>query len=151
MSDIFDENEINNTLYSFDFSFLLNLLRIELLVIEQNFLSLKKYIYSIINLSTLPCFFFFFLICFMIELDLYDFRAIYRWITIKNLNVMQFDSQLDSNTPMGLLRGIKYGTESYHVLFKRLCRWLLLLDNCYIFDPILEKIINFQLVNFDRI
>lgn len=58
----------------------------------------------------------------MMELNLYDFRAIYRWITIKNLNAMQFDSHLDSNTPMGLLRGIKYGTESYHVLFKRLCR-----------------------------
>ncbi|VDN86330.1 unnamed protein product [Brugia pahangi] len=36
---------------------------------------------------------------------------------------MQFDSHLDSNTPMGLLRGIKYGTESYHVLFKRLCSY----------------------------
>ena len=50
-------------------------------------------------------------------------RAIYRWITIKNLNVMVFDNDLDSNTPMGLLRGIKYGTESYHVLFKRLCAY----------------------------
>ncbi|VDN20255.1 unnamed protein product [Gongylonema pulchrum] len=55
--------------------------------------------------------------------DIEKARAIYRWITIKNLNVMQFDSHLDRNTPMGLLRGIKYGTESYHVLFKRLCRW----------------------------
>ncbi|VDO40960.1 unnamed protein product [Onchocerca flexuosa] len=36
---------------------------------------------------------------------------------------MQFDNHLDSNTPMGLLRGIKYGTESYHVLFKRLCSY----------------------------
>lgn len=49
-------------------------------------------------------------------------RAIYRWITVKNLNVMVFDNDLDKDTPMGLLRGIKYGTESYHVLFKRLCR-----------------------------
>uniref|UniRef100_A0A914P7D5 Transglutaminase-like domain-containing protein n=1 Tax=Panagrolaimus davidi TaxID=227884 RepID=A0A914P7D5_9BILA len=48
-------------------------------------------------------------------------RAIYRWITVKNLNVLIFDNDLDANTPMGLLRGIKYGTESYHVLFKRLC------------------------------
>jgi hypothetical protein len=51
-------------------------------------------------------------------------RAIYRWITIKNLNLMQFDGRTDPNTPMGLLRGIKYGTESYHVLFKRLCRYV---------------------------
>ncbi|VDM40531.1 unnamed protein product [Toxocara canis] len=51
------------------------------------------------------------------------YSAIYRWITVKNLNVMQFDNDLDSNTPMGLLRGIKYGTESYHVLFKRLCSY----------------------------
>ncbi|MFH4975530.1 hypothetical protein AB6A40_002239 [Gnathostoma spinigerum] len=50
-------------------------------------------------------------------------RAIYRWITVKNLNTMQFDSSIGSDTPMGLLRGIKYGTESYHVLFKRLCSY----------------------------
>jgi hypothetical protein len=35
---------------------------------------------------------------------------------------MQFDENLRGDTPMGLLRGIKHGTESYHVLFKRLCR-----------------------------
>ena len=40
---------------------------------------------------------------------------------------MQFDGRLDPNTPMGLLRGIKYGTESYHVLFKRLCRLVVML------------------------
>ncbi|VDN59128.1 unnamed protein product [Dracunculus medinensis] len=55
--------------------------------------------------------------------DIEKARAIYRWITVKNLNVMQFDNHLDSNTPMGLLRGIKHGTESYHVLFKRLCSY----------------------------
>lgn len=52
-------------------------------------------------------------------------RAIYRWITIKNLNTMIFDDSIQNDTPMGLLRGIKYGTESYHVLFKRLCRSVL--------------------------
>ncbi|KHJ87475.1 hypothetical protein OESDEN_12753, partial [Oesophagostomum dentatum] len=50
-------------------------------------------------------------------------RAIYRWITIKNLNTMIFDDSIEHDTPMGLLRGIKYGTESYHVLFKRLCSY----------------------------
>uniref|UniRef100_A0A914LFN1 LIM zinc-binding domain-containing protein n=3 Tax=Meloidogyne TaxID=189290 RepID=A0A914LFN1_MELIC len=50
-------------------------------------------------------------------------RAIYRWITVKNLNVMTFDPNLDKDNPMSLLRGIKYGTESYHVLFKRLCSY----------------------------
>uniref|UniRef100_A0A1I7WRG3 RNA-directed DNA polymerase, eukaryota, reverse transcriptase zinc-binding domain protein n=1 Tax=Heterorhabditis bacteriophora TaxID=37862 RepID=A0A1I7WRG3_HETBA len=35
---------------------------------------------------------------------------------------MVFDDSVENDTPMGLLRGIKYGTESYHVLFKRLCR-----------------------------
>ncbi|KAI6242816.1 Kyphoscoliosis peptidase [Aphelenchoides fujianensis] len=50
-------------------------------------------------------------------------RAIYRWITVKNLNVMVFDNDLENDSPMGLLRGIKYGTESYHVLFKRLCSY----------------------------
>jgi hypothetical protein len=36
---------------------------------------------------------------------------------------MVFDDDLRGDTPMGLLRGIKYGTESYHVLFKRLCSY----------------------------
>ena len=42
---------------------------------------------------------------------------------MKNLNTMHFDDDLRGDTPMGLLRGIKFGTESYHVLFKRLCRY----------------------------
>ena len=50
------------------------------------------------------------------------YRAIYRWITVKDLNVIEFDDDIDEDTPMGLLRGIKYGTETYHVLFMRLCR-----------------------------
>lgn len=50
-------------------------------------------------------------------------RTIFRWITVKNLNTMQFDDTVRTDTPMGLLRGIKHGTESYHVLFKRICRW----------------------------
>ncbi len=36
---------------------------------------------------------------------------------------MEFDETIDEDTPMGLLRGIKFGTETYHVLFMRLCRW----------------------------
>ena len=51
------------------------------------------------------------------------FRAIFRWITAKDLNKIEFSEDVDPNTPMGLLRGIKYGTESYHDLFKRLCRY----------------------------
>jgi len=35
---------------------------------------------------------------------------------------MDFQDTLDADTPLGLLRGIKYGTETYHVLFMRLCR-----------------------------
>jgi len=50
------------------------------------------------------------------------FRAIFRWITVKDLNVMDFDETVKQDTPMGLLRGIKYGTETYHTLFMRLCR-----------------------------
>ena len=54
--------------------------------------------------------------------DVEKARTIFRWITVKNLNSMTFDDDVISDTPMALLRGIKYGTESYHVLFKRLCR-----------------------------
>ena len=49
-------------------------------------------------------------------------RAIFRWITVKDLNRMKFDGAVDPDSPVGLLRGIKLGTESYHNLFKRLCR-----------------------------
>lgn len=55
--------------------------------------------------------------------DIEKARTIFRWITVKNLNTMQFDDDLRGDTPMGLLRGIKHGTESYHVLFKRLCSY----------------------------
>uniref|UniRef100_T1J1X0 Phosphatidic acid phosphatase type 2/haloperoxidase domain-containing protein n=1 Tax=Strigamia maritima TaxID=126957 RepID=T1J1X0_STRMM len=55
--------------------------------------------------------------------DVEKARTIFRWITVKNLNTMQFDENVRADTPMGLLRGIKHGTESYHVLFKRLCSY----------------------------
>ncbi|CAG0888528.1 unnamed protein product [Darwinula stevensoni] len=55
--------------------------------------------------------------------DVEKARAIFRWITVKNLNTMEFDDTAQTDTPMGLLRGIKHGTESYHVLFKRLCSY----------------------------
>ena len=48
---------------------------------------------------------------------------LFRWITVKNLNSIMFEDSQRGDTPMGLLRGIKFGTESYHVLFKRLCRY----------------------------
>lgn len=54
--------------------------------------------------------------------DVEKARAIFRWITVKNLNTIKFDDDINDDTPMGILRGIKHGTESYHVLFKRLCR-----------------------------
>lgn len=55
--------------------------------------------------------------------DLEKVRAIFRWITVKDLNVMDFDESINADTPLGLLRGIKYGTETYHVLFMRLCSY----------------------------
>ncbi|XP_053615051.1 hillarin [Plodia interpunctella] len=55
--------------------------------------------------------------------DVEKARTIFRWITVKNLNNIQFDDNLRGDSPLGLLRGIKHGTESYHVLFKRLCSY----------------------------
>ena len=55
--------------------------------------------------------------------DVEKARAIFRWITVKNLNSLMFEDVEGGDTPLGLLRGIKFGTESYHVLFKRLCRY----------------------------
>jgi len=43
---------------------------------------------------------------------------------VKDLNVMEFDESVKQDTPLGLLRGIKFGTETYHTLFMRLCRYL---------------------------
>jgi hypothetical protein len=56
--------------------------------------------------------------------DLEKARAIFRWITVKDLNAIEFGESLTSDTPLGLLRGIKFGTETYHTLFMRLCRFL---------------------------
>ena len=42
-----------------------------------------------------------------------------------DLNQLDVDESVNPESPLGLLRGIKYGTESYHDLFKRLCRYLL--------------------------
>lgn len=50
------------------------------------------------------------------------FRAIFRWICLKDLNKIEIDETVSSESPLGILRGIKQGTESYHDLFKRLCR-----------------------------
>jgi len=55
--------------------------------------------------------------------DVEKARAIFRWITVKNLNSLMFEDVEGGDTPLGLLRGIKFGTESYHVLFKRLCSY----------------------------
>jgi len=54
--------------------------------------------------------------------DVEKARAIFRWVTVKNLNSIMFEEE-KGDTPMALLRGIKFGTESYHVLFKRLCSY----------------------------
>lgn len=57
--------------------------------------------------------------------DLEKVRAIFRWITVKDLNAIEFgDSLSTADTPLGLLRGIKFGTETYHTLFMRLCRFV---------------------------
>ncbi|KOB76613.1 Kyphoscoliosis peptidase, partial [Operophtera brumata] len=45
--------------------------------------------------------------------DVEKARTIFRWITVKNLNNIQFDDNLRGDSPLGLLRGIKHGTESY--------------------------------------
>ncbi|KAI3379611.1 hypothetical protein SNEBB_011357 [Seison nebaliae] len=49
--------------------------------------------------------------------DLEKVRAIFRWMTIKNLNIVDFSSKdVDS-----ILKRIKYGLETYHTFFRRLC------------------------------
>ena len=57
------------------------------------------------------------------DIDIETYTNVFRWITVKNLNSIMFEDKQRGDTPMGLLRGIKFGTESYHVLFKRLCRY----------------------------
>ena len=50
-------------------------------------------------------------------------RAIFRWLTVKDLNKLTFEDSLDPESPMAQLHQIKQGLESYHNLFKRLCRY----------------------------
>ncbi|XP_060072641.1 hillarin-like [Ylistrum balloti] len=58
-----------------------------------------------------------------LKTDLEKVRALYRWVTVKDLNIIDFEETLGTDNPMGLLRGIKFGTETYHVLFMRLCSY----------------------------
>lgn len=70
-----------------------------------------------------------------IKLILYIYRAIFRWLTVKDLNKIKFDETLDPDSPMALLSQIKQGAESYHNLFKRLCRYVTLtIRQTYIHD-----------------
>ena len=55
---------------------------------------------------------------------MHSFRSIFRWITVKDLNQMIFSEELTEDNPYYFLKGIKYGLESYHELFKRLCRYV---------------------------
>ena len=56
--------------------------------------------------------------------ELEKVRAIFRWITVKDLSEMILEECADSpDTPLGILRGIKLGTETYHLLFMRLCSY----------------------------
>ncbi|XP_064641410.1 uncharacterized protein LOC135496179 isoform X2 [Lineus longissimus] len=50
-------------------------------------------------------------------------RAIFRWITVKDLSKIRFeaDERINPESLLGMLKGIKEGKASYHDLFKRLC------------------------------
>ncbi|GFR75034.1 kyphoscoliosis peptidase [Elysia marginata] len=56
------------------------------------------------------------------ETDLDKARAIFRWVTWTDLNELEVEDSVCPDSPLGLLRGIKYGTETYHDLCRRLCR-----------------------------
>ena len=45
-------------------------------------------------------------------------RAIFRWLTVKDLNKLTFEDALEPDSPMAQLHQIKQGLESYHNLFK---------------------------------
>nr|KAG5713330.1 hypothetical protein BaRGS_007857 [Batillaria attramentaria] len=57
------------------------------------------------------------------ETDLEKARAIFRWVTLADLNEMEFADSESPESPLGLLRGIKFGTETYHDLCRRLCSY----------------------------
>ncbi|CAL1536775.1 unnamed protein product, partial [Lymnaea stagnalis] len=53
----------------------------------------------------------------------FNIRAIFRWVTWTDLNELEVEETVCPDSPMGLLRGIKYGTETYHDLCRRLCSY----------------------------
>ncbi|XP_059163218.1 hillarin-like [Physella acuta] len=57
------------------------------------------------------------------ETDLDKARAIFRWVTWTDLNELEVEDTVCPDSPLGLLRGIKYGTETYHDLCRRLCSY----------------------------
>lgn len=51
-------------------------------------------------------------------------RALYCWLTAKDLNRLDFDPYAPPESLLGMLRAVKYGEISYNDLFKRLCQWV---------------------------
>ena len=58
----------------------------------------------------------------LFKTTLFIYSAIFKWLTYTDLNQMMFSEELTEESPYYFLKGIKYGLESYHELFKRLCR-----------------------------
>lgn len=48
-------------------------------------------------------------------------RAFFRWISTKNLTLIDVEPNVPPESLLGILRAVKYGVRSYHDLFKRLC------------------------------
>lgn len=50
------------------------------------------------------------------------FRALFRWIIAKDIGKASARDITRPGASMTLLKGVKSGKETYHQLFKRLCR-----------------------------
>ena len=50
-------------------------------------------------------------------------RVLFRWVSTKNLAMLDVEAGVPPETFLGTLRAVKYGVRSYHELFKRLCHY----------------------------
>lgn len=55
--------------------------------------------------------------------DVERVRVLFRWVSTKNLALLDIDAGVPTESLLGTLRTVKYGVRSYHELFKRLCHY----------------------------
>ena len=76
--------------------------------------------------------------------DLFHCRALFRWIIAKDLSKTTKDI-VRPGAAASILKGVKSGKETYHQLFKKLCRYAVVQQFCLFLAIISPKSYQFEI------